>query len=246
VHFYPTDLDCDWENVTKENWIELRKHLDRRDKFIADSIISKFNTIRQAGSRKRAIVIMNSRHAFPHVKDIETNRMNENVGGFLMAAYPGKVANVMINSVRLLPGSTDRDTFFTAIQEGKWDAAFAVRGNPDLGFDFHDSPFGEDGFDYFPYIRTELRYQDAFTGFVFFKPLQAHRLSMGLPGLFDQSFIDENVRRYRALGGTPTHDDVEAIKKILGTLDVSGYNDKRRGSHPSDYTKKINQWLRKE
>jgi hypothetical protein len=37
----------------------------------------------------------------------------------------------------------------TALQDGKWDAAFAVLGYPSLGFDFQGSPFGSDEFDYF-------------------------------------------------------------------------------------------------
>jgi hypothetical protein len=35
-----------------------------------------------------------------------------------MEAYPGKVANALINNVRLLPGTTDTQAIITAIQNG--------------------------------------------------------------------------------------------------------------------------------
>jgi hypothetical protein len=50
------------------------------------------------------------------------------------------VANVIINSVRLLPGTTDNKAMITALQDGKWDAACSVLGTPEIGFDSADSP----------------------------------------------------------------------------------------------------------
>ncbi len=72
---------------------------------------------------------MNYRHAFPHIPLRQGGRSQtvENVAGFLMTYYPGKVANVMLNNVRLLPGSTDDQLVISALQDGKWDAAFATR-----------------------------------------------------------------------------------------------------------------------
>src|SRR5579864_272895 len=72
--------------------------------------------------------------------------------------------------------------------------------NPDRGFGFRGSPFGADEFDYWPFWRTGLRYEDVFTGFVFFKPLSEHRLCEGLPGLADQHFEEEILRRCQAVG----------------------------------------------
>lgn len=233
VHLYPSDLDFQWENATRERWTEFETtQLSRRDEIMADNVISKYNEIKQ-GSRRKALVIMNYRHAFPHIKG-QWGAI-ENTHGFLMTAYPGKLANVMINHVAFLQGSTDQTAVITAIQEGKWDAAFAVRGNPDLGFDFRGSPFGEDGFDYWPF-PTGLRYRDVFTGFVFYQPLEAHRMSFGLPGLFDQSFLAEVLKRYQDTG---QNYDLEWLND-LGTLRIFDWD----GISRSDYAEKIQQWLR--
>ena len=237
VHVYPTDLDFTWESATKESWAQFNKtQVPKRDKIMADNIISKFNEIRQAGSRNKTLVIMNYRHACPHFKR-EDGRTSENTGGFLMLAYPGKVANVMINTVAMLPGTNDKHAVFTAFQQGKWDAALAVLENPNVGFDFKGSPLGEDGFDFWPFPNS-LRYQDVFTGFIFFKPLVAHRMSFGLPaGLLDQPVADELLRRFRIMGVNKTR---EQIEKDYGLVRTFGYE----GLGKSDYAEKIQQWLK--
>jgi hypothetical protein len=250
VHVYPSDLDFRWEDATKESWAEFEnEQLRRRDKIMAVNIITKFNEISQVGNRKKALVIMNYRHAFPHLEreggEKAANERADNTGGYLIKKYPGRLANVMINSVALLPGATDQRAVFTAIQEGKWDAAFAVLGNPNRGFDFKGSPLGEDSFDYFPFIRTGLRYQDVFTGFVFSKPLKAHWLSWGSEvfnqssGSFDESFADEIFKRFRITGREVTKDQGKMIRN-LGTVHISGYEEETK----SDYAEKIQQWLK--
>jgi hypothetical protein len=162
-----------------------------------------------------------------------------------MAACPGKVANVMINSMAFVAGSTDQKVLLTAIQEGKWDAAFAVRKDPDLGFDFKDSPFGEDIFDYFPY-PTGWRYQDAFTGFVFVKPLRAHRMSSGVPQLLDLAppALSEFVARLRLAGPDQTDDEMAKAVRDLAMVKIFNYDDLASACQSSsDYARKIEQWL---
>jgi hypothetical protein len=128
------------------------------------------------------------------------------------------------------------------MQQGKWDAAFAVLGNPDLGFDFRGSPLGEDSFDYWSFLPTGLRYQDIFTGFVFFKPLAAQRMSVGIPaGSVDQAFADEILRRLALKGqdkGGPRSTCAE-YKQQFETIRVFTYSE----ISETDQDKKIQQWL---
>ncbi len=236
VHLYPSGIEFHWEGMTRQKWNEFTKQLGRRDQIMAENIIGRFKELRQARDQTKALVIMNYRHAFPHLP-ITANRRAENTTGFLLEAFPGKVANVMINSIGLLPGTTDQRVLMTALQQGKWDAAFAALANPSVGFAFRGSPFGEDGFDYFPFIPHHRCYQDVFTGFVFFKPLEAHRLSFGLPGLIDASFRDEYLRR-TSITGHPVEDAVDQEIQKLATAHVSvGYDD-------PGIAEKIQQWLK--
>lgn len=243
VHVYPSDIDFRWDGATKDSFADYSRHLGQRDKIEAENILSRFRVINQSATRNKALVIMNYRHAFPHLNKSRFER-DETTGGFLMETYPGRVANVMINSVVPLPGSTTARAVITAVQQGRWDAAFALVGDPSVGFDFRASPLGEDRFDYFPFIRTRLRYQDVFTGFVFFRPLKAQRLSFGLPGLIDESFTDELLRRYLITGENRTRDEVVREVTRLQTARISTYEDDTNVISRSDCAVQIRQWLK--
>jgi hypothetical protein len=240
VHVYPADLDFDWTKATKRSWTRFNnKAGEQRDKLMAEHVLSKFKQLRQADGRAKALVIMNYRHAFPELKAF--SRKEQNTGAFLMGAYPGRVANVMINTVAPEPHwaqrpiNHDRQGLFAPVQGGKWDAAFAALGNPNLGFDFNGSPMGEDAFDLFPYRRIEARYREVFTGFVFYKPLREHRLSFGFPkGMLDDLLVDEVLKRSRFLGDS---DSREGIENYYGTIRVSTYESE------SSYEKMIRLWL---
>jgi len=249
VHIWPCDVASDWSKITKDNYGRIEQLLGQRDKIMADNIVTKFSEIQKAsGRQKKALVIMNFRHAFPHlrlglggeVKNIE------NMTGFLMAAYPGKVANVMINGTGLLIGQRGNPMGATAIQNGQWDAAFAVAGNPNRGFDFKGSPFGADSFDYFPFpIPLNYTYQDVFTGFVFYKPLGEHRMSFGVAGLLDPAFTAELVRRCQITGRTDSVEELtKQVQQWVATVRVSGYDDKEIFPK-NDCAQKIQQWLKK-
>ena len=249
VHIWPCDVESDWSKITKDNYGRIEQQLGQRDKIMADNLSAKFKEIQKSpGRQKKALVIMNYRHAFTHLrlefrgqaKDIE------NMTGFLMAAYPGKVANVMINSTGLLVGQRGNPMGATAIQDGKWDAAFAVAGNPSRGFDFKGSPFGGDAFDYFPFpVPARYTYQDVFTGFVFYKPLGEHRMSFGVAGLLDPAFTEELVRRCQITGQTGSPEDLtKQVQQWVATVRISGYDDKE--IFPKyDGTEKIQRWLKK-
>jgi hypothetical protein len=249
VHIWPSDIASDWSKITKDNYRQIEQQLGQRDKIMADNIAAKFNEIKKSpGRQKKALVIMNYRHAFTHfrlesggqVKDIE------NMTGFLMAAYPGKVANVMINGTGMLVGARGNPAGATAIQNGKWDAAFAVAGNPCRGFDFKGSPFGSDSFDYFPFLGPmNHTYQEVFTGFVFYKPLGEHRMSFGVAGLLDPAFTAELVRRCQITGQTESVEELSRqVQQWVATVRISGYDDKEIFPK-NDSAQKIQQWLKK-
>jgi hypothetical protein len=244
VHIYPCDMDIDWRKATKESYRQMRQQLDARDKIMADHISRTFDEIRSSAQRKKALVIMNYRHAFPHLK-VGIGKLSktfENTTGYLMAAYPGQVANVLINNVRILPGSTDNQAVIGAIHGGKWDAAFAAVGNPRLGFDFQGSPFGADRFDYFAVpFPIGGTYQNVFTGFVFFRPLDEHRMSFGVPGLVDAKYAEEMVRRYQITGENVAAEQIAKEKEQSQTIRTFGYENKELFPK-SAYAEEIRRW----
>lgn len=166
---------------TPEKYDELMIRYIRMDYLMAEYIRETFDGMKRQNPKAKALVIMNYRHAFNFGFD-ELGGLN--AGNLLVNLYPRKVANVMINNYR----SYD----FTAVQDGRWDAAFRVAGVENAGFDFAGSPFGDDDFDFaMEEYREGRTYKDVFTGFVFYQPFEKFETWSGWDGLVD----DETAKR---------------------------------------------------
>jgi hypothetical protein len=232
IHVHFSDMPFSWHGMTEEKYREFQDTLSQRDRIMADQIIAAYSDILKSKQpRKKALIIMNYRHAFNDRFEKPGGKKGDNVGRYIFEAFPERTANVMINSVRVLPGSTDDDVIWAPIQEGKWDAAFALMGDPSLGFDFAGSTFGRDEFDFFPVAKESLTYQDVFTGFIFYRPLEAHKFIYGIPSLFEDGFHEAAVSRYVLTGMTSqeaknhvdeirlrkesTYDNLEKMEEII-------------------------------
>ncbi len=173
------------------NWLD-RTEMDNRDSIMADNIISTL----KSDSLHKSLIIMNYRHAY---------LTPGNCGYYLSRAFPGKVANVMINFA-----SMSKLAFLTGeeipipVQYGKWDVAFEQLGNPDCAFDFEGSPFGEDSFDHFilPWDPVcTLPYKDMFTGFIHYKSPAEQFTSDGYNHILDPENEKQLRIREKALKG---------------------------------------------
>jgi hypothetical protein len=231
VIVHPSDISFDWEKGTADSYrIFDQTILGRRDYYMAQNVLSGIKEIAKTDpTRRKALVIMNYRHSFN--RDISTPREEiENTGRFLFEAIPGKVANVLINTV---------DSFTDHLaRNGRWDAAFSVLKKWDAGFSFSNSPFGKDPFDLWGYPNT-LSYQDVYTGFVFYLPLDKHRLVTGIPGILNETYRKELKRRWAILGEPYNAETELAIEKELGTVSETPY------PKLDLYLKNINQWIKK-
>ncbi|MBU2492671.1 MAG: RDD family protein [Bacteroidetes bacterium] len=205
IHHYFADVPIDWNDMTPDKYNIFRKrYLNNRDHEMALNIINGFNKIKKSDSkRKKALVIMNYRHAF------KFNKGEENTAAFLFKEYPSTTANVLLNTVIFDWNFINR----RPIQNGIWDEAFEKKGNINIGFNFEQSPFGDDAFDLFPKSRwKKLKYKDVFTGFVFYKPLNEHFIQTGIPNMYDD-FLDEEMRRDKCIdvNDSKSYDDAKAV-----------------------------------
>lgn len=211
IRLYFSDLPWDWSKITTgEQLVQEFNRLYQRDKLMADCVIQEVNRRIAAGEKKKCLVVVNYRHAF-----VQPER--DNAGYYIQKAFPGRVANVLINSVRPVTVRSDDDIDMDVIQDGKWDAAFEAVGNPDRGFDFKGSPFGGDSFDLFPFIPeiAAMHYEDMFTGFVFYKPLAEQHWQTGFPGLLDEAFLKEVRRRFKVPEGTTVAGNYSMMQKYF-------------------------------
>ncbi|MBE6255524.1 MAG: RDD family protein [Prevotella sp.] len=174
------------------NWID-RTELAHRDSVMADNIIKTI----ESDSLKKSLIIMNYRHAFftPGC-----------CGEYIQRRFPGKVANVMINNVKLdfLSLALGKEIARPDLRHGEWNVAFEQMPTDAFAFDLKDSPFGKDNFDYFalPWaMENGMQYQDMFNGFIYYKSLIDHRASVGFNHLFDPENRAKLEERERLLPG---------------------------------------------
>jgi hypothetical protein len=234
VHHYFSDVPFNWEGMTEAKYDSFwRNVVVKRDEIMADRIEAKFKEILNSdASRKKCLVIMNYWHAFGPIRDSYGN-LQGNTAEYLFEAFPEKTANVLINTV-----GYDLKQKPVSIQDGKWDAAFKVMGDSAVGFHFADSPFGEDPFDMFPFwswIEEKYKYQDVFTGFIFYQPLERHVFAEGFPGLFDEEFAEEFLARARCFG----EDNYQRMVDDLAEYRIT----RRENVYGDACSAAIDQWL---
>lgn len=199
VNLYPSDIPFDWNHIDT-TWLKTfwGRTAALRDSIMAHQIITTFDRISQKPTvRKKALVIMNYRHAFGRRWEYPEGTKPANVGRFLFERYGSRVANVYISEL-----ASTQSGDLALIQRGKWDAAFEVLSIDNVGFDLEFSPFGNDNFDLWPY-KNHFKYKDVFNGLVFYLPLKKHRIAYGVPGLIDSTFAVEVMRRYRMYKAVP-------------------------------------------
>lgn len=166
-----SDRSALWDSICRNPGIT------NRDKIMANNIISTI----KSDSLKKSLTIMNYRHAYlTHRSDFEPN-----CGALMAETFPGKVANVLINS----PSSRYPAGFFSVpVQHGRWDVAFAQMPDSAFAFSLKDSPFGRDNFDHFFWLNSlrDKKYEEMFTGVIYYLPLDRHLISFGYPYMMDE------------------------------------------------------------
>ncbi len=195
ISLYPSDSEFDWnkvknvEDYTREQDFEI----EPRDSIIAYNIINEFKKIKSK-KKKKALVILNYRHAFK-IHTIRSNGdLQQNSGKYLTDYFGNRAVNILFNC----PIFTRKDKKWTyeLNQNGKWDAAFKKQNLDNIGFDFENSVFGNDDFDMWNGM-VDIKYKDVFDGFVFYKPIEEHDLIDNFNGMISKDFEKEMFRRLK-------------------------------------------------
>jgi len=211
------DREFDWSKIhTKDDWKQAINN--NRDSIMAQNISLYYNKIRNS-SRNKMLVILNEAHAIPNPEWIDM--WQKRAAQYLSEKYGSKtIASVLINTV-----ATNKDDEDILLQEGYWDAAFNITKKINIGFDFINSPFGQDKFDYAIGKNNDLFcYKDIFTGFVFYKPIEQHQLSTGVNGIIDDDFKLEFLRRINIYNGNSYYRRLRKDKELLGWNKLEYYH----------------------
>jgi hypothetical protein len=230
INLYPCDAYYDWYSIS--SWEDRKRFVYvKRDSVMAVNMIKRFEQIK-IEKRKKLLVILNEYHSFINPEWRDKDGFTS-TGQYLAKRYGTQImANVLINTIGESQQSPE-----TLIQDGYWDAAFDLAGNPSIGFNFSNSPFGNDHFDYVISTNDKLIYRDMFTGMAFFSPIKDHLQVDGVPGIVDSTFKSELVRRWMMwnpnylkekgietivnnynIPKTETYDSIKAFKKRIDEI----------------------------
>ena len=222
----------------------------KRDSLMASYVIKTLDSLNKYSSKKKALVIMNYRHAFS-----KSYTKDRNVGDYLFKKYKGKTANVYINYLASLNKVDERDKekgkMFQGpeqvpIQNGKWDASFKLAKKENVGFDFKNSPFGKDNFDIWQATKTDDKYEDVFTGFVYYLPLDKQVNSSGVKNFFINADFQQFINDWNLFDKITRKSEPRiyskelenGYKKDFETIRIRKYTDLEK------YQEIINQWLK--
>lgn len=195
ISLYPSDSEFDWQKVkTVEDYTrEQDFEIEPRDSIIAYNIINQYEKIKSKKDKK-ALVILNYRHAFK-IHTIRSNgELQQNTGKYLSDYFGNRVVSILSN--RPIFANKEKDYVYELIQNGKWDGAFKALNIEDIGFDFEKSVFGNDEFDMFNGMK-DIKYKDVFDGFVFYKSIEKHELIDNFNGMISKDFEKELFRRLK-------------------------------------------------
>jgi hypothetical protein len=163
-----------------------------------DSLMAKIVIDWYKQTKKKCLVITNSRHAFivhqgipKMIKLLREGKDNE--AQYIYDSFPNQTANVLIHSEK------NNYKIFSPLQQGKWNRALKNSNYRPVGFDLKNSPFGNDDFDKYPSLRKPYPYiyADIFDGYIFYK--QEEKWTASRP-LYERYAAEEEYK-YAAKNG---------------------------------------------
>ena len=213
-----TDCAFDWDGMTHEKYVEFSKKylypFNVRDSVMAYNFIKLYKNQKPIKGQRKALLIQSRPHAITinaTYKGTKTIR----VGTFLKKKYGKKVKIVAFNWYNWVPPGWTHKRYgkkhvIELSADGKWDAAYEISGNPSIGFNIKNTPFGQTGFDYI--YDQEIKYQDIIDGFIFHVPFYEFTCTRGLPGIVDRKFAKELIVRNDVINGDDSYSKETSLR----------------------------------
>jgi hypothetical protein len=182
-----------------------------RDESMAKYIINWYTGAAKTKLKNKALVIMNYRHAYGNIYwSRNSQSKTTNFYRYIKETLPKVSTNVFLNRFTYSKFLGLKKKY----SKGKWDKSFLKNGNKPIGFTLKNSPFGSDQFEDYPYIKTDLKWQDVFDHFIFFNPISEFIDSFGIEGLVDNSFKPELKRRFQLFRRKLSEKKIQKINTI--------------------------------
>lgn len=195
ISYFPSDVEFDWKTVhtVEEYTREQDFEIEPRDSLLAYNIINQYKKL-SSKNNKKALIILNYRHAFKIHTTSNNGELVKNAGKYLADYFGNRAVSILSN--RPIFVKKENRYVYELIHDGKWDAAFKEQDIENIGFDFDNSVFGNDDFDLIS-AKNNAKYKDVFDGFVFYKSIENQNLIEFYNGLVSKDFEQEFFRRYK-------------------------------------------------
>ena len=232
ISYFPSDVEFDWSQVkdSADYLREMEVETEPRDSLMAYNIINSYEKIKPNKSKK-ALIIMNYRHAFK-MHTISNGKLNKNATKYLFDYFGNRATNILISQAIFI--KKDKDYVYSLIQNGKWDASFKSLDIKNVGYDFNNNVFGKDNLDMWAYHST-MKYEVAFDGFVFYRPIEEYNLVVGFDGLIPKESEEEFLRRFEI--NLKYQENTSMLKKFkdkdFRKRAIKELNTKRELKHPN-------------
>jgi hypothetical protein len=191
------------------------------------------------------LVIMNTYHGYTRVPTFLPHPTMPSVystAEFIYKTYPKTTKGILINGY-----SFSNISRFVA--GGKWDAAFKITGNKNVGFDLKNTPFGAAKFDMYNFGGTDfatVNVEYMFDGFIFYFPIEDFKLAVGIPNIFtDKAFVEEFYRRI-AMESNITIEEAKKMKDIQDYIESCNTLKIEKADVIDELNRELEKWLIKK
>ena len=201
IFLFPLDVEFSWDSIECSK--QYTAFLDMMESGVVDRnlLMGKHFVNDYMGSKyrhpdkKKALVILNTYHGYtriPTYLPVPTEPLIYSTAEYIYKTFPDITMGILINGYSF-------STISRFVAGGKWDAAFKMNGNKNVGFDMRTTPFGATKFDMYNFGGKDfatVKFEYVFDGFIFYCPVEDFELAVGIPGIFnDKEFIEEFYRR---------------------------------------------------
>ena len=201
----------------------MRRALAGRDYDMYRLIFEELDGFR---SGRKGVFLTNTRHAYTSVR-AQDGSFFWNTGTFFRQWHPGRTCSIRIHGPALAierrrtradgpstaQGLEEVEYRWSRVDGGRWDHAFAVRGDAPVAVSLRGTDFGRA-----PYLGNHQldaasgqTMADAYDALIFLTPLERQRQAAAMPGLYGADFLPELARRYRLL-----RTDAELAEELRG------------------------------
>jgi len=247
IFLSPLDVEFSWNSIKCQEQYEMFHNMMRtndinRNEIMGKHFIMGYQRSKRNNSNKiKALVILNTYHGYiktPSFLPLPTMPNILTTAEFIYKTYPTATKGILLNGYGFSP--------VKLVADGKWDAAFKINGNKNLGFDFKNTPFGTTKFDMYNFGGNDyaiVNFEYIFDGFIFFTPFEDFELAVGIPNIFNDKEFVEEFYGSAAIDQNITIEEAKKIKETIVYIETVNSLKIGKIQRLDELTKELNKWL---